>query len=335
MLGFIMKFLRRFTYWICLGIVAFALVTSCHTSNRTATPASSAENCRVVQHTAGETCVPLNPQRIVALDILSLSNIVALGIKPIAAEIWSPVEGKVGFPAHLANKLKGISLYSYSANQPNLEKVLQLKPDFIILPSDPSFQAVYQQLSQIAPTVIVPWAEISRDWKQHLIETAKVFDKTEVATQLLDGYYQRVEEIKQSLRVLQKSSQQQPFYVSFAYVSNGLTLAAKNSFSGIILNDLGLLSPKSSEGLALPVSEESLPEIDSDVLFIGAYQQSDRSTLDRLQRKPLWSKIKAVQQNQVYTVDFQTWYGFDFLSAHAVLDDIEKYLVNAPQNRIQ
>jgi iron complex transport system substrate-binding protein len=312
--------------------VVFALITGCQHSNRTATPASTAENCRVVQHTAGETCIPPNPQRIVALDILSLSNIVALGIKPIAAEIWSPVEGEVGFPTYLANKIKAIFLYSHSAAQPNLEKVLQLKPDLIILPSDPSSQGIYKQLSQIAPTVLVPWAEISRDWKQHLIETAKVFDKTEVATQLLDGYYQRVEELKRSLDVLPNSlQQQQPFYASFAYVGNGgLTLAVKNSFSGTILNDLGLLSPKSSDGLALPISEESLPEIESDVLFVGAYQESDRSTLERLQRKPLWSTIKAVQQNQVYTVDFQTWYGFDFLSAHAVLDDIEKYLVNTP-----
>lgn len=325
-----MKFLRRLTYWICLGIVAFALVTGCHTSNRTATPASSAQNCRVVQHTAGETCVPLNPQRIVALDILSLSNIVALGIKPIAAATWSSIEGKIDFPPHLANNIKGISLHSYATAQPNLEKILQLKPDLIILPSDPSSQSIYQQLSHIAPTVLVPWAEISRDWKQHLIETAKIFDKTDVATQLLDSYDQRVEEVKQSLGVLHTSLQKQAFYASFAYVSDRLTLAAKNSFSGTILNDLGLLSPKSSDGLALPISEESLPKIDSDVLFIGVYQESDRSTLKRLQRKPLWSKIKAVQQNQVYTVDFQTWYGFDFLSAHAVLDDIEKYLVNAP-----
>ncbi|MDM9382663.1 iron-siderophore ABC transporter substrate-binding protein [Chlorogloeopsis sp. ULAP01] len=329
------RFLHRFIYLLCLGIVAFMLVCACSQSSEqdVTSPASSAENCRIVQHTMGETCVPLNPQRIVALDILTLGDTVALGIKPIAAGIWSPIEGTIDATPHLADKIKGIALHRFT-NQPDLEKILLLKPDLIISASDPSFRGIYKQLSQIAPTVLIPWAEISRDWKQHLKETAKVFDKTEVATQLLNGYYQRVEELKQVLETLQKNSQNnhiQPFYASFAFVSNGLYLAQRNSFAGTILNDLGLLSPKLLNNLALPISDESLPIIDSDVLFVGSYQQSDRSTLERLQRKPLWSKIKAVQQNQVYFVDFQTWYGFDFLAAHAVLDDIEKYLVNTPK----
>jgi iron complex transport system substrate-binding protein len=189
-------------------------------------------------------------------------------------------------------------------------------------------------LSQIAPTVLVPWTEISRDWKQHLQETAKVFGKTEVANQLLNGYYQRVAKLKEGLGALHNDPQNhrlQPFQASFAFVNNGLYLALKNSFAGTILNDIGLLSSKSSNRLALPISEESLTEIDSDVLFIGTYRENGRSNLDSLQRKPLCSKIKAVQHNQVYLVDFQTWYGFDFLAAHVVLDDIEKYLFKTPE----
>ncbi|MFQ4141257.1 iron-siderophore ABC transporter substrate-binding protein [Chlorogloeopsis sp. ULAP02] len=289
---------------------------------------SSTTECRIIQHAMGKTCTPLNPQRIVTSDILSLANLIALDIKPIAAGVWSPIEGTMEIP-HLANKIQGIALHSFS-NQPNLEKILLLKPDLIISISLPSLRGVYKQFSQIAPTVLIPWTEISRDWKQHLKETAKVFGKTEVATQLLNGYYQRVEKLKQALGTLHKYPQNnytQPFQASFVFVSDGLYLAQRNSFSATILNDLGLLSPKLLNNLALPISDESLPTIDSDVLFIGTYQQSDRSTLERLQRKPLWSKIKAVQQNQVYFVDFQTWYGSDFLAAHAVLDDIEKYLL--------
>lgn len=327
------RFLHHLTYLLCLGIVTFILVCACSQSSyQDATSPASAENCRIVQHTMGETCVPLNPQRIFALDILSLADTVALGIKPIAAGIWSPREGILEPTPHLADKIEGIALHSFSS-QPNLEKILLIKPDFIISVSDPSIRGIYKQLSQIAPTVLVPWAEISRDWKQHLKETAKVFGKTEVAEQLLNGYYQRVEKLKQTLETLQNDSKKhysQPFYASFVHVSNGLYLNLKNSFSGTILNDLGLLPPKSSNQLALPISEESLAEIDSDVLFIGTYRENDRSTLEYLQRKPLWSKIKAVQHNKVYFVDFQTWYGFDFLASHAVLDDIEKYLVKKP-----
>jgi iron complex transport system substrate-binding protein len=324
------RFLHHLTYLLCLGIVTFVLICACSQSSYqdAISPASSAENCRIVKHTMGETCVPLNPQRIVTLDILSLSNIIALGIKPIAAEVWNS-----DIPPHLMDNLAGIAVHSFSTSQPNLERVLLFKPDLIITPSDPSFQSIYKQLSHIAPTVVVPWAEISRDWKQHLIETAKVFDKLDVANKLLDGYSQRVQELKQSLDVLYKSSQKQQgrsFYASFIFASDGLTFTQRDSFAGTILNDLGLLSPKSSNDILLPISEESFAEIDSDVLFVGTYQENGRSTLERIQRRPLWSKIKAVRKKQVYFVDFLPWYGFDFLSAHTVLDDIKKYLVSQP-----
>ena len=327
------KFPHHLIYLLCLGIMTSVLVCACSQSNyqNAASPASSAD-CRIVQHTMGETCVPLNPQRIFALDILSLGDLVALGIEPIAAGIWSPTEGTLEFAPHLADKTRGIALHSFSS-QPNLEKILLIKPDLIISVSDPSLQGIYKQLSQIAPTVLIPWAEISRDWKQHLKETAKVFRKTEVAEQLLNGYHQRVEELKKALRTLHDEPQKnynQSVHASFIYVSNGLYLAHKNSFAGTILNDLGLLSERLSNQIALPISEESLAELDSDVLFIGTYRKNDRATLEYLQRKPLWSKIEAVQHNQVYFVDFHTWYGFDFLAAHAVLDDIEKYLVKTP-----
>ncbi|MBW4485550.1 MAG: iron-siderophore ABC transporter substrate-binding protein [Tildeniella torsiva UHER 1998/13D] len=329
------RFLRHLTNWACLGIVAFVLVTACHqSSNQDATvPSAEAENCRVVQHPMGETCIPLNPQRIVTLDILNLSNLIALGIKPMAAEIWSPVEGEIGFPEHLVDALEGIDLYDNSMGQSDLEKVLQLKPDLIVGTSDPSAQVVYQQLSKIAPTVFIPWPEISRNWKQNLIETGKIFNKVNLANQFVSEYYQRIEGLKKRLNQSGKSSsgnQGQPFYASFAYVREGLILAQRGSFSGTILTDLELLSPQASDLMSLPISEESLPDIDSNALFVGAYQEDDRSTLESLRRSPLWPKVKAVQQKQVYFVDFYSWYGFDFLSAHAVLDDIEKYLLNTP-----
>ena len=315
--------MRRFMSFLCLGIAVFALGSACRQDSYQNLTAP-VENCRIVQHSIGQSCIPLHPQRIVALDILSLSNAIALGIKPIAAAVWNN-----DIPPHLIKQLEGVTLYRYSTSQPDLERILQLKPDLIISPSDPSLRNLYPQLSQIAPTVLVPWAEISRDWKQHLIETAKVFNQQEAAAQLLENYYQRVKDLKQRLKVV-KSQQEEPFYASFIFVSDGLVLAQQDSFAGELLHDLGLLSPQSSSDARFPISEETLPEIESDVFFVGSYQDSDHLLLERLQCRPLWSKVRAVQQNRVYSVNFLPWYGFDFLSAHTVLDDIEKHLVKMP-----
>ncbi|BAU40259.1 iron-siderophore ABC transporter substrate-binding protein [Leptolyngbya sp. O-77] len=331
------RFQHRLITCIVLGVAIFLLTTACHQTlnlnNNIA--ATSTGDCRPVKHPMGETCIPLHPQRIVAIDILSLSNLIALGIKPAAGWIWSPLSEQIDLPEHLASRVSDVALYGYSADQPNLESILKFNPDLIVSPSGALTPGAYQQLSQIAPTVFVPWQEISRSWKQNLIETAKVFDKVDVANQLLDDYYRRVETLKQNLGNLQSTlnRRDRPFYAEFIFTRNGLMLAGKNSFSGTILNDLGLLSPQAPEGILLPMSEEKLPEIDADALFVGAHLEQGHATLKRLQNSPLWSRVNAVQQNQAHLVDFFSWYGFEFLSAHAVLDDIEKHLLGTHELR--
>jgi len=96
------------------------------------------------------------------------------------------------------------------------------------------------------------------------------------------------------------------------------------------LHDIGILNPIFAESgdYDLPLSEELLPNIDSDILFIAPLRKDDYSVIKKLQQKPLWSKLKAVQQNQVYIVDFSVWRGLNMLAAYAMLDDLDKYIFN-------
>lgn len=94
---------------------------------------------------------------------------------------------------------------------------------------------------------------------------------------------------------------------------------------------MGLLNPRFEDSDAtgeILISEEILPEIDSDILFIAPLRKDDNSFIQRLQQKPLWSKLKAVQNNQVYIVDFSVWRGLNILAAHEILNELYKYLIN-------
>ncbi|NDJ17464.1 ABC transporter substrate-binding protein [Myxacorys almedinensis A] len=288
--------------------------------------------CRVVQHVRGETCIPLHPQRIVAMSYNSLADILALNSKPVAAFI----DGGYEAFDYLADKTDGVEMMYGS--QPNLERIVLLKPDLIIVVSDGAFQGIYNQLSQIAPTVVLPWMETIGDWKQHLQDVAGVLEKTKLATQLLDDYDRRIQHLKQALSIKSaadqkgaassKENRQQPIQISFASVMRGQLYYDGKDFADRILDELGLLAPRSvTSGI---LSEETLPEIDGDILFIATYTENDRSLLEQLQQRPLWSQVKAVQQNQVYLVNLNLWHGYNILAAHAVLDEIEKYLVNTP-----
>ncbi|WP_289792475.1 iron-siderophore ABC transporter substrate-binding protein [Chlorogloeopsis sp. ULAP01] len=324
-----------------LSLLTVAIVSACSstvvdrsemlTAKLTSTP------CRVVQHIRGETCIPLNPQRIIALSQTDLGHLLALNSKPVGAFLqYESVDNML----YLGEKRDGVELMYGS--QLNLEQVVLLHPDLIIVISYGTFNGIYNQLSQIAPTVVLPWMETKGDWKQHLKDVARVLEKTELATQLLNDYDHHVQNLKQVLSVSSaadhkgaastKESRQQPIRASLLYISGGQLRYTRKTFGNRILDELGLLKPISGI-LDIPnsmISEETLPEIDSDILFIATYSDNDRSVLKQLQRKPLWFKLKAVQQNQVYFVNSKVWYGFNILAAHAVLDDIEKYLVNTP-----
>ena len=257
---------------------------------------------------------------------------IALNSKPVAAFIGLGDEE----PDYLAGKTEGVEMMYGS--QLNLERVVLLKPDLIIVVSHGSFQGIYNQLSQIAPTVVLPWVETKGDWKQHLQDMAEVLEKTKLATQLLDDYDRRIQELRQALSISPAADQKgaasstenrhQPIQISFAFVTNGQLYYSGKDFADRILDELGLLAPRSTtSGI---ISEETLPEIAGDILFIATYTKNDRSLLEQLQQKPLWSQVKAVQQNQVYLVNINVWRGYNILAAHAVLDEIEKLLVNAP-----
>jgi iron complex transport system substrate-binding protein len=89
--------------------------------------------------------------------------------------------------------------------------------------------------------------------------------------------------------------------------------------------------PKQSVVLPYGYTELSLEELDKadgDVLIVATLTENDRKTIAKLQQNPLWQKLKAVQQNQVYMVSAVTWmWGSDMAGVNAVLDELERLLL--------
>ncbi|AFY49073.1 ABC-type Fe3+-hydroxamate transport system, periplasmic component [Nostoc sp. PCC 7524] len=327
-----MKIISR--HFIVIFLLGMLIFTAIWAGNKSFTyeatnPISPQQNakCRVVQHVQGETCIPLNPQRIVTLDFNSFATVLALDTKPIATWITTEIEDDFRY---FQGKADGVEILHSSSGQINLEKLVLLNPDLIIVISHPGFEGVYKYASQIAPTVILPWIETRGNWKQHIKDAARVLNKTETGIQLINDYNRRVNQLKQAIE-----NSYREIRISFAFVASGrLVITREKSFAGGILDDIGILNPifaKSGDN-DLPLSEELLPKIDSDILFIAPLRKDDYSVIKQLQQKPLWSQLKAVQQNQVYIVDFSVWRGLNILAAHEMLNDLDKYLINFLEN---
>ncbi|PLZ97866.1 iron siderophore-binding protein, partial [Fischerella thermalis CCMEE 5328] len=85
--------------------------------------------CRVIQHELGETCVPLQPQRVIVTDEGALDALLGLGLQPIAAA-ESNLAGSRG-QQFAGKKIEQIISIGKSS-QVNIERMVQLHPDLIL-----------------------------------------------------------------------------------------------------------------------------------------------------------------------------------------------------------
>ncbi|MBD2253849.1 iron-siderophore ABC transporter substrate-binding protein [Nostoc parmelioides] len=317
--------MRHLFYWLILGIFGFTLVTSGNPyapHNTSFIPKPTAAECRMVKHTMGETCVPINPQRVVTLSSCTLGNVLALGVKPIGTTNEVYVEG--GSLSSTNANTEGIKLLGLS--QPNLEATLLLKPDLII--GVDWFKPIYPLLSKIAPTVLGEIDYIS--WQKHLSFVAESLGKQDIEKAIWQRYYQRIEKLKQAL-----GNRYEGKKISFITVGRGeIYIDSKNSFPGSILS-AALLQRPAAQNLdstygSFPISLEELKKADGDILFVTTFSKTGKEFLAKKQQEPLWKTLKAVQENHVYYVDFMAWAGTNMLATDVVIDDLFKYLVNAP-----
>jgi iron complex transport system substrate-binding protein len=321
------KFLCRFTSLLLLGVLVYLLASACSQRNDVASRSTvqCPDDCRVIQHSMGETCIPKHPERVATIFHGILGSALSFGVKPIASSV---LEIQNPFPAYLGNQVNGVKPIG-SQNEPNLESILMLKPDLILVWQN--IQAIYPLLSKISPTVIIPWRGPSA-WREHIELVAKALGKEEAMQQAWKHYYQRIDELKIALGDQYKNKKISVLTPSSQW---GFFIHAKNSFAGSILNDLELDRPKvqnveTSSGYVTSTSEEQLEMIDGDIIFALIYKEEDRKAFERMLQTPLGTKLKAVREERIYFVDTLPWGSANFIAADVVLDDLYKYLVNTP-----
>ncbi len=314
-------------YWIrclLLMLVIFGLITACssYTVQNTVSPTEVvSKDCRMVKHTMGETCVPLNPQRIVTFSLPTLGNALTLGVKPLGSTFID----MLGEDTYLEGKVEGIN--SLGISSPNLEKILLLKPDIII--GWNAERQFYPLLSKIAPTVLFDF-RLDKTWRDLFDFVTQVLGKQEAAQQAWEHYNQRVEKLKIALGDRYKNKE-----ISIVFLAPGVIFSeAKNSFPDSIMQDVGLKRPKAQNAIVphtqLYFSIEELEKADGDIMFVGTLNDDSQKFLEELKQKPLWKHLRAVQQNHVYSINYLTWRGGNLLAADAVINDLFKYLVNTP-----
>lgn len=291
---------RWFSSLLIVGLVG-ALLIGCSNSNTTETQ-KAPENTRTIKHAMGETKVPKDPKRVVVLTNEGLEAVLSLGIKPVGAV--ESFQGNPWYP-HLTKQLEGVTVVG-DEHQPNLEKILSLKPDLII-GNKMRQEKVYDQLNKIAPTVFAE--DLRGDWKKNFTFYSQALNKEEVGKAKLAEYDAKVAKVRENAGDLLNQK------VSMIRFMPGKTrIYQQQTFSGVLLKDVGFARPElqNQDSFSLEVGRERIPDMDGDILFYFTYndKKSPNQGTDREQeflKDPLWQNLNAVKNKRAFKVDDIIW----------------------------
>ena len=272
---------------------------------------------RTVEHAMGSTEVPASPQRVVALDSSFLDATLALGVTPVGA---SEAQAGEGMPPYLADRLADVEVVGL-ITEPNLEAVAALQPD-LILGAKVRHEALYDQLSAIAPTVFTESS--GTNWKDGLAVTADALGRTDEAEALLADYEARAAEVGAAVGADGKTASVVRFLLP-----EQIRLYGPETFSGTVLTDVGfdLGDHAWNEYSMFLVSAEQLGLADADVVF-STYYGGDGEPGDLAAGFPaeqaLWEQVPAVAEGRAHWVADREWMlGIGLIGANLILDDVE------------
>jgi iron complex transport system substrate-binding protein len=118
------------------------------------------------------------------------------------------------------------------------------------------------------------------------------------------------------------------------YVVPMYTFIQKDSFSGIILNDIGFARPASQDVNEFAIkgaTKEQIPDMDGDILFYFTYDKGDGEGMqveDEWINDPLFQNLSVAKAGKVYKVADDIWNTAGGVrAANLMLDDIEKFFL--------
>lgn len=305
------------------------LLAACGGSPGESGGGEASSETRTIEHALGATEVPAEPRRIVSLSVGEITDtLIALDRKPVGSVTYDPVADAYGgeagngaYPPALAGRTEGIE--SVGVYEANLEKIAALNPDLIIGETW-NTEGVYEELSEIAPTIAV---SPERDFKVWLREIGAAIGAEEEAKEVLIRYRERAETVRSEVAgtgvsVVRPRREE-------------LLLYGPPSNAGKVLTDLGLEVqpvPESGEDWSGDgtraigsLSLEYVPELSGEHIFVISYDLEGTSYEELVQR-PLWSQLTAVKEGRVHPVQGVAWTNHGPIGAMLMIDEVENAL---------
>ena len=301
---------------IISGLLLYYLpdMTSGHNAESNQTSQTFKE--KTIVHDFGTTELKKVPKRIVILDNLYGEILDPLHITPVGATTGQADSQEFSTLFKKQYKYAKVVSVGWQGN-PDLDKIAELKPDLILMTGEQ--EDLYDELSEIAPTV---GYQINTDenWDYHetSLKVAEIFDKRDEMKKDLDRLDAREAVFAENVKA--KFGNQKLMYLRVT--DNDIRYYAYGHFGYLYdtyhFNRAETFNP---DDMLQVIDPDKLKDINPDLLIVQADSQE---LLDnKLKNTPVWTSLKAVQNNKVIYADYSTYMlGFGIVSQEAIMKQI-------------
>lgn len=288
----------------------------------TETTTTCEDGARLIVHAAGETCVPDNIERVVALEWSYVENVLALGMQPVGIADIEGYKSWVKIPLELDASVVDVG----TRQEPNLEAIAALDPDLIITSISRATEN-HDELSAIAPTLIFDAYPV--DGTTHYEEMVNTFtimgealSRQTEAEAVLDAMNSYFETAQAALEAAGRGGE--TFILSQTFLSSEVPtfrLFTDNALAVHVIEQIGLENAwddaPQQYGFST-VDFEAFADIE-DTNFFYIAQDDYQPTLTA---SPLWNGLPFVQSERDYWMGGDVWLFGGPLSMEVLVDTV-------------
>ena len=275
---------------------------------------------RTVEHAMGSTEIPERPERVVVLDTGELDTVLSLGVTPVGAVTTAVSDG---FLTYLAEDAANVEVVGTIA-EPNLEAIAAAQPD-LILSNKTRHEDIYEELSQIAPTVFAD--RVGAVWKDNFRLDAEALGLEDEADDLIEAYEADAAALGEDIGDAAGTT-----VSTMRFVEGVIRVYTAESFIGTVMADIGLdhlQLPTQEVATFAELSPEQVTQGDADIVLYSSYGGPADSGEAGVVAGPLWSRLGAVAEGRAHDVEDDVFYtGIGLRAATLQLEALRELLVD-------
>ncbi|SDK27674.1 ABC transporter substrate-binding protein [Sediminibacillus albus] len=297
-------------------LIAIALVgcggngeDSAENGNTSEEKGEETTDTRTAAHDAGETEVPVNPEKVVTSYYVG--HLLSLDEKPIGA---IPTELDNPFIQDQVSDIEDIG------NPVSVEKVIELDPDLIIAADQES----YEQLQKVAPTVLIEYGK--HHVKEEMEMLGGILGKEQEAEDWIAQFEEKGEKAKEKLEGVigeDETVSIVEIWANHIYVyGNKWGRGGYNLYNVLDLNPPEMVQEELIDDQPyLEISLESLPDVAGDHIFLSVYgDDGGDKRAEEIKNSNVWQSLDAVKNDQVYEINLDEFFYFDPIALEEQLE---------------